>query len=79
MSNKPFVPNTFGVGYPTDILENNGYKLYITGTTLVILAGVFVALRFWVRFRKDSIGADDTTILISLVRTSITHVESIAY
>lgn len=61
-----FVPNSFGVGYPTDEIDNGGYILFTTGTVFVIVAGLFVALRFWARHQNGNIGSDDLCILASL-------------
>ncbi|EFR02389.1 integral membrane protein [Nannizzia gypsea CBS 118893] len=44
-----------------------GYVLYIVGTLMVTLAGVFVLLRLVGRYLRDGIKADDWTILGALV------------
>lgn len=58
---------TTNIGLPTDGVENKGWKLYITSTVMVIVAGLFTITRFWARYKYQTFGWDDYTVLMSLV------------
>ncbi|KAH8651164.1 hypothetical protein BX600DRAFT_516754 [Xylariales sp. PMI_506] len=61
-----FIPNSFGVGFTGENYVDHGYVLFITSTTLVIVAGIFVLLRLWSRHTSGNLGVDDLTITASL-------------
>lgn len=55
------------VGFPREGVESRGWQLYIIGTVMVIVAGIFVALRLAARYQRDGIRVDDYTITAALV------------
>lgn len=53
---------------PVDPNESNAPLVQIPGIVFCVVAPIFVAIRFWSRIRiQHALGADDWTILISLV------------
>jgi hypothetical protein len=56
------------MGYPTDGVDNQGWKLYITSLVMIIAAGLFVIARCLARFTIHKLGSDDIAIVASLVR-----------
>lgn len=56
-----------GMGYPTDGVDNHGWKLYIASMAMIIAAGVVVIARCIGRVYLYNFGADDIVIIISLV------------
>lgn len=58
------------IGLPENGVPNDGYKLFITATVFIVVAGLFVAVRILVRAHKNAIGKDDISIVLSLVRYS---------
>ncbi|KAK2834974.1 hypothetical protein FQN49_006730 [Arthroderma sp. PD_2] len=56
-----------GVGLPTADTPNRGFLLYIVGTCMIIISGLFVLLRFVGRYLRGGFRIDDWTILGSLV------------
>ncbi|RFN48066.1 hypothetical protein FIE12Z_7789 [Fusarium flagelliforme] len=55
------------MGYPTDGVDNQGWKLYITSLVMIIAAGLFVIARCLARFTIHKLGSDDIAIVASLV------------
>ena len=55
----------YGQGTPER--PSQGWKLFITATVMVMLAGFFVASRLAVRLKSKLVGPDDYTIAFSLV------------
>lgn len=58
-----------GMGFPTDGVDNHGWKLHITSLVMIILAGLAVVVRCISRVSLYNFGADDIVIIISLVST----------
>jgi hypothetical protein len=58
---------TINYGQGTAERASQGYILFITATTMVIVAGLFVMGRLTVRYRAQSLGVDDYLITCSLV------------
>jgi hypothetical protein len=56
-----------GIGFPTDGVENHGWKLYIASMVMIIFAGLVVIARCIGRAYLYNFGVDDIVIIISLV------------
>lgn len=61
---------TLNYGQGTVDRPSQGWKLFMTATIMVILAGAFVIARLVVRLKSKLFGWDDYTIAFSLVRSS---------
>lgn len=57
----------YGMGFPADGDDNNGWKLYILSLITIISAGVFVVLRLWTRIASSQTGWDDAAVVASWV------------
>lgn len=55
------------VGFPSDGVPDQGWKLYFASLVMVGVAGLFVVARILTRIATRQFGADDSTILVSLV------------
>lgn len=55
------------MGFPTDGVENQGWKLYLTSLIMILSAGLFVIARVLTRVRIFQLKADDYAIIASLV------------
>ncbi|KDB20632.1 hypothetical protein H109_07385, partial [Trichophyton interdigitale MR816] len=55
------------LGRPTATVPSRGYQLWVTDVVVVIVAGVFVAIRLVSRYLRSGIQVDDWTILAALV------------
>ncbi|EFE37927.1 hypothetical protein TRV_07417 [Trichophyton verrucosum HKI 0517] len=55
------------LGRPTADVPSRGYQLWVTDVVVVIVAGVFVAIRLVSRYLRSGIQVDDWTILAALV------------
>lgn len=55
------------IGFPSDGVPNQGWKLYITSLTMVLVAGVTVIARLATRYKFKALGWDDLAIVVSLV------------
>lgn len=55
------------VGFSKDGIQSRGWQLYIVGTVMVVIAGIFVALRLAARHQRGGIQADDYTITAAVV------------
>ncbi|CAM1503312.1 Fc.00g080880.m01.CDS01 [Cosmosporella sp. VM-42] len=55
-----------GLGFPSDGVDNQGWKLYILSLVMIITAGCFVVARCLTRLWMYKIGWDDATICVSL-------------
>ncbi|KAK4561490.1 hypothetical protein LTR86_004808 [Recurvomyces mirabilis] len=53
-------------GFSTDGVPDQGWKIYIASTSLVIGAGLFVIARWITRIKTHQLGSDDYAILASL-------------
>ncbi|KAF2125243.1 hypothetical protein P153DRAFT_378743 [Dothidotthia symphoricarpi CBS 119687] len=62
------------MGFPSDGEANQGWKLYLTSLIMVLSAGIIVAVRVVTRFRAVMLGADDYTIVASLVLSIVLSV-----
>ena len=58
---------TINIGLPTDGVPDQGWKLYITSLVSILVAGLFVIARCATRALSYKLGADDYTIVVSLV------------
>ncbi|KAH6974392.1 hypothetical protein BKA56DRAFT_675831 [Ilyonectria sp. MPI-CAGE-AT-0026] len=56
-----------GMGFPTDGVDNHGWKLYITSLVMIITAGLFVIFRVTTRVTMNKLGWDDAAVVVSLV------------
>ncbi|KAF4342089.1 integral membrane protein [Fusarium beomiforme] len=56
-----------GVGFPSDGVDNHGWKLYITSLVMIIAAGLFVIARCIARYSIQKLGSDDVAIILSLI------------
>lgn len=56
-----------GMGFPTDGVDNQGWKLYITSLVMIITAGLFVIFRVTTRVTMNKLGWDDAAVVVSLV------------
>ncbi|KAM0475911.1 hypothetical protein ACHAPX_006793 [Trichoderma viride] len=56
-----------GMGFPTDGVDNHGWKLYIASMVMIISAGVAVVARCIGRVYLYNFGVDDIVIIISLL------------
>lgn len=56
-----------GMGFPTDGVDNNGWKLYVSSLVLIIVAGLTVISRCATRLWLNKLGWDDAAIVLSLV------------
>ncbi|KAK2736393.1 hypothetical protein FQN57_000770 [Myotisia sp. PD_48] len=54
-------------GFPTADVPSRGYQAFIIGTVMVIVAGIFVAVRLAARFNRGGIQVDDWMIVVSLI------------
>ncbi|UNI19404.1 Acylglycerone-phosphate reductase [Purpureocillium takamizusanense] len=54
------------MGFPTDGVDNNGWKLYITSLVAIIVAGMMVISRCAARLWLSKLGWDDASIVLSL-------------
>lgn len=58
----------YGLGFPAgNGKENHGWRLSITTLVVLVLATVFVVLRFIARVHGSKVGWDDATIVLSWV------------
>lgn len=57
------------MGFPSGGEANQGWKLYLTSLIMILSAGIIVIARVVTRFRAAQLGADDYTIVASLVTT----------
>lgn len=55
------------IGLPSDGNDDQGWKLYVASTIMIIASGLFVIVRCAARIAKRQFGADDYTIVASLV------------
>lgn len=55
------------LGFPTDDVPNQGWKLYITSLTMILVAGIVVIARILTRYKLQTLGWDDFAIVLSLV------------
>ncbi|KMQ48424.1 hypothetical protein HL42_0873 [Trichophyton rubrum] len=55
------------LGRPTADMPSRGFQLWVTDVVVVIVAGVFVAIRLVSRYLRSGIQVDDWTILAALV------------
>lgn len=55
-------------GFPTERVNNMGYRFWLTLVTLVITSGIFVAIRIATRVKMKQMGADDYFIIAAMVR-----------
>ncbi|DAA77534.1 TPA_exp: Uncharacterized protein A8136_6080 [Trichophyton benhamiae CBS 112371] len=55
------------LGRPTADVPSRGYQLWVTDVVVVIVAGIFVAIRLVSRYLRSGIQVDDWTILAALV------------
>lgn len=55
------------IGLPDNEYQDHGWKLYIASLVMVLAAGGFVIARCVARHRNRQLGADDYTIVLSLV------------
>lgn len=55
-------------GFPTDEVDNMGYRFWLTLVILVICSGLSVATRIATRLKMKQIGADDYFVLAAMVR-----------
>ncbi|KAM5341226.1 hypothetical protein ACJ41O_015335 [Fusarium nematophilum] len=60
-----------GMGFPTDGVDNQGWKLYITSLVMIITAGLFVIARCSTRFWMHKLGWDDAAVVVSLLSSII--------
>lgn len=58
-------------GFPTEQVDNMGYRFWLTLVVLVICSGLIVALRVASRLKMKQMGADDYLILAALVRAGL--------
>lgn len=65
------------MGFPTDGVDNHGWKLYIASMTMIIVSGLVVIARCVGRVYLYNFGIDDVVIIISLVSPSSTSAASI--
>ncbi|KAF9889910.1 hypothetical protein FE257_006782 [Aspergillus nanangensis] len=73
---------TFEIGLSTPSVPNRGFTLWIWSVIMVILAGIFVIARLLIRFHNRRLGADDWTILVSLISSillSVTECSAVHY
>ncbi|KAK5995385.1 hypothetical protein PT974_03789 [Cladobotryum mycophilum] len=62
------------MGFPTDEVENHGWKLYITSLVMIITAGLFVIARCASRIYFYKFGWDDVAIIVSLASSIVLSV-----
>lgn len=55
------------LGFPSGGEANQGWKLYLTSLVMILSAGLVVIARIVTRFRAVKLGADDYTIVASLI------------
>ncbi|KAJ2902885.1 hypothetical protein MKZ38_010696 [Zalerion maritima] len=55
-----------GMGFPSDGIPNQGWKLYVTSLVMVLASGLFVIARCSARCVMRKFGSDDATICVSL-------------
>ncbi|KAF7555921.1 hypothetical protein G7Z17_g1790 [Cylindrodendrum hubeiense] len=55
-----------GMGFPTDGVDNQGWKLYITSLVMIIVAGLFVVFRCTTRYSMHKLGWEDAAVVLSL-------------
>lgn len=55
----------FGMGFPRDV-ANDGWRLYILSLVMIVLAGLFVVARLFIRVSKAQTGWDDLAVVASL-------------
>lgn len=65
------------LGRPTADMPSRGFQLWVTDVVVVIVAGVFVAIRLVSRYLRSGIQVDDWTILAALVGGSVLFFSSI--
>ncbi|RMJ20117.1 hypothetical protein CDV36_000183 [Fusarium kuroshium] len=61
----------YGMGFPDNGVDNQGWKLYITSLVMIITAGLFVIARCSTRFFMHKLGSDDAAIVVSLLSSVI--------
>lgn len=66
MKHLPFVARS--IGFPSNGVADQGWKLYITSLIMVLSAGLFVIARIATRLASKRLGWDDYTIVASIVR-----------
>lgn len=54
-------------GFPTEQVDNFGYRFWLTLVILVICSGFFVAARIATRLKMKQMGKDDYFILAAMV------------
>ncbi|EHA46679.1 hypothetical protein MCOR27_002597 [Pyricularia oryzae] len=64
----------YGMGFPADGDDNNGWKLYILSLITIISAGVFVVLRLWTRIASSQTGWDDAAVVASWIMSLLVSV-----
>lgn len=57
----------YGMGFPTDEVANNGWRLYILSVVMIISAGLFVVARIATRIAVSQLGWDDAAVVGSLL------------
>lgn len=62
-----YPPTMANMGFPAGGFANQGWKLYLTSLIMILSAGLFVIIRIATRIRTGKLGADDYTIVFSLV------------
>lgn len=55
-------------GFPTDQVDNMGYRFWLTLVVLVIFSGLAVVTRIATRLKMKQLGADDYCVLAAMVR-----------
>ncbi|KAF4467253.1 integral membrane [Fusarium albosuccineum] len=63
-----------GMGFPTDGVDNQGWKLYITSLVMIIAAGLFVIARCSTRYWMHKLGSDDAAVVVSLLSSIVVSV-----